>query len=569
MSRGQAVNREPRRRAAAACRARPRLADGHAGRRESSRGHLRACIRTPRSSACSCPRTGVAGDRAAPRPDVLRAAAARGRRGATASSCRFFPPRSSFSTSTASTSSSARATARSSRSSGPAGRSTSATVTPRCGTPGISSGPISAQLRSGTRRSRLLRPVMAALARWDRATAGRVDSFVANSRYVAERIRRYYNRESTVVYPPVDTAFYRPDDDRRPTRSGFLVVSALVPYKRLDVAIDACRQLGAPLTIVGTGPELARLQAMAGPDVTFLGWRSNEDIRELYRRSDGHAPARRRRLRDGPGRSAGLRLSGRGARERRRRRDGRRRRDRRARLRPLGRSVRRRAEPRARLAFEEPALRDHALQFSRDRFLTVFRARLTPPSLPAETRIPPPDGPRSTAARPSDDAALQPPARGVLRRHGRAARDGGVRHRLPAALRDVVRRLRPGHERPAAVWPVPQHTAAARRPRAARVPRPGTLPAASRPHPRGRLLRGFRGQHPRGGARPHRDAVPTRSTTPPIFRSKLRRRGSTRSHGRSGCSSSPSTSSSPTPRASSCARRSSAAGARVSASSAC
>jgi glycosyltransferase involved in cell wall biosynthesis len=60
-------------------------------------------------------------------------------------------------------------------------------------------------------------------------------------------------------------------------------VSALVPYKRLDVAIDACRRLGAPLTIAGSGPELGRLQAIAGPDVKFLGWRSNEDVRELYR----------------------------------------------------------------------------------------------------------------------------------------------------------------------------------------------------------------------------------------------------------------------------------------------
>jgi glycosyltransferase involved in cell wall biosynthesis len=126
---------------------------------------------------------------------------------------------------------------------------------------------------------------MAALARWDRDTAGRVDAFLANSRYVAARIRRYYNRESTVVYPPVDTAFYRPDDARRPPRSGFLVVSALVPYKRIDVAIDACRRLGAPLTVVGTGPELGRLEALAGPDVRFLGWQSNEGIRELYRRS--------------------------------------------------------------------------------------------------------------------------------------------------------------------------------------------------------------------------------------------------------------------------------------------
>ena len=110
----------------------------------------------------------------------------------------------------------------------------------------------------GHTRSQLFRPVMAALARWDRATAGRVDSYVANSRYVAERIRRYYNRESTVVYPPVDTAFYRPDDDRRPTRSGFLIVSALVPYKRLDVAIDACRQLASP-------PHHRRHGSRAGP----------------------------------------------------------------------------------------------------------------------------------------------------------------------------------------------------------------------------------------------------------------------------------------------------------------
>ena len=138
----------------------------------------------------------------------------------------------------------------------------------------------------GRTRSRLLRPIMAALARWDRGTAGRVDHFLANSRYVADRIRRYYNRESTVVYPPVDTAFYRPDAAREGARSGFLVVSALVPYKRVVVAIEACRRVGAPLTIVGTGPERDRLQASAGPDVRFLGWRSNEDIRQLYRQSE-------------------------------------------------------------------------------------------------------------------------------------------------------------------------------------------------------------------------------------------------------------------------------------------
>jgi glycosyltransferase involved in cell wall biosynthesis len=86
------------------------------------------------------------------------------------------------------------------------------------------------------------------------------------------------------VYPPVDTGFYRPADirtDQAPNRS-FLVVSALVPYKRIDIAIEACRLAGAPLKIVGRGPEEARLRRLAGPDVEFLGWRTDEEIRQLY-----------------------------------------------------------------------------------------------------------------------------------------------------------------------------------------------------------------------------------------------------------------------------------------------
>lgn len=136
----------------------------------------------------------------------------------------------------------------------------------------------------GTAVSRVLRPVMAGLARWDAATAGRVDRFLANSQYVAGRIRRYYNRGSAVVYPPVDTTFYRPDDDNHGTPdTSFLVVSALVPYKRIDVAIEACRLIGAQLQIVGDGPERGRLERSAGPAVRFLGWRSDDQIRELYR----------------------------------------------------------------------------------------------------------------------------------------------------------------------------------------------------------------------------------------------------------------------------------------------
>jgi glycosyltransferase involved in cell wall biosynthesis len=129
----------------------------------------------------------------------------------------------------------------------------------------------------------MLRPVLARLARWDAATAGRVDRYVANSQYVADRIRRYYNRRSTVVYPPIDTGFYRRDAAVRP-EPFFLIVSALVPYKRLDVAIEASAAARVPLTIVGRGPEEARLRAGAPASVTFTGWLPDEEIRALYQR---------------------------------------------------------------------------------------------------------------------------------------------------------------------------------------------------------------------------------------------------------------------------------------------
>jgi glycosyltransferase involved in cell wall biosynthesis len=145
--------------------------------------------------------------------------------------------------------------------------------------------------RVGRLPSRLIRPVMAAMARWDRATATRVHRYLAISQYVARRIALYYNRQSAIVFPPVDTTFYTPgeatmeiqgsSDERR--RHGFLVVSALVPYKRVELAIGAARRAGVPLTIVGDGPERARLEALADDHVTFLGARSNEEIRALYR----------------------------------------------------------------------------------------------------------------------------------------------------------------------------------------------------------------------------------------------------------------------------------------------
>ena len=129
----------------------------------------------------------------------------------------------------------------------------------------------------------LYRPVLSRLARWDAATAVRVHRFVANSAHVAGRIRRYYNREATIVYPPVDTVFFHPA--RVAPESHFLIVSALVPYKRIEVAIDACRRVGAPLRVVGDGPDRKRLERISGSDVTFLGQLTNEQVRDEYQRA--------------------------------------------------------------------------------------------------------------------------------------------------------------------------------------------------------------------------------------------------------------------------------------------
>jgi glycosyltransferase involved in cell wall biosynthesis len=129
----------------------------------------------------------------------------------------------------------------------------------------------------------LARTLLSRLRRWDRRTASRVTHFVAISETVRGRIARCYRRDSRVIQPPVDTAFYTPDPEGRPRHDDYLVVSALVPYKRIDQAVAACTASGRRLTVIGEGPERARLQAMAGPTVRFLGWQPDDVIRSHYR----------------------------------------------------------------------------------------------------------------------------------------------------------------------------------------------------------------------------------------------------------------------------------------------
>ncbi len=114
---------------------------------------------------------------------------------------------------------------------------------------------------------------------WDTVTAGRVDAFIANSQHVARRIKKYYHRPAAVVHPPVEIERFQ---IARESGGFYLVVSALVPYKRVDRAIVACNELKLPLMVVGSGPEKKRLQRLAGPCVKFLEKPGTEKLVELY-----------------------------------------------------------------------------------------------------------------------------------------------------------------------------------------------------------------------------------------------------------------------------------------------
>ena len=140
------------------------------------------------------------------------------------------------------------------------------------------------QSRRGRLMSFLLRGMLGHLRSWDIESAQRPDYYIANSYNVAQRIRKYYRRDvAAVIPPPIDTERYAPVS---PCEVGphFLIVSRLVGYKRIDLAVEACTRLNLPLRIVGTGPDLAGLKRLAGPTVEFLGRLSDREVAAEYAR---------------------------------------------------------------------------------------------------------------------------------------------------------------------------------------------------------------------------------------------------------------------------------------------
>jgi glycosyltransferase involved in cell wall biosynthesis len=125
-----------------------------------------------------------------------------------------------------------------------------------------------------------MRPLVAMLRRWDYAAAQRVNHFIAISTEIQERIQRYYGRDSTIIFPPADIGRFRPSGE--PPGDYFLAGGRLIPYKRTDLAVRACSELGLKLLVFGDGRDRVELERMAGPTVTFRGRVPWDELARLY-----------------------------------------------------------------------------------------------------------------------------------------------------------------------------------------------------------------------------------------------------------------------------------------------
>lgn len=136
-------------------------------------------------------------------------------------------------------------------------------------------------MSAGKLQRKLIPLLMHYLRMYDQLSSNRVDYFIANSTNVSERIMKVYNKDSTIIHPPVDVEYYQLSTE---CEDYYFIVSRLVSYKRIDIAIEACNQLHKRLVVVGDGEELEKLKKVAGPTVTLLGYQSDEVVLKYMQR---------------------------------------------------------------------------------------------------------------------------------------------------------------------------------------------------------------------------------------------------------------------------------------------
>ena len=129
-----------------------------------------------------------------------------------------------------------------------------------------------------------LRPLLGKMRLWDQVASVRPDLYLAISKNVAARIRKYYRKEVEVIYPPIDTQKWEMGNGKGKIGDYFLIVSRLVSYKRVDIAIEAFNKLQLPLKIIGTGSELGRLKNIAGKNIEFLGQLTDRETLGYYQK---------------------------------------------------------------------------------------------------------------------------------------------------------------------------------------------------------------------------------------------------------------------------------------------
>jgi glycosyltransferase involved in cell wall biosynthesis len=127
-----------------------------------------------------------------------------------------------------------------------------------------------------------LKLLVGPLKKWDYAAAQRPDYIIANSTHIQSEIQKYYGRDSIIIFPPVYMERFTKPVNRNQNRSGYIISGRQTPYKRFDLAVEACSRLGLPLTVIGNGPDHSRLQGIAGPSIKFVGRLSDTDLEHLF-----------------------------------------------------------------------------------------------------------------------------------------------------------------------------------------------------------------------------------------------------------------------------------------------